>query len=143
MGPKNPRLDKKKREKAKKGADALKSASSSTNSLSKLVGEDGVELSGEDRLRARGIIMTFEENARKQHAHDRDIHVGAVTMTYHGSPLIEESDLSLNYGNRYGFIGRNGWKSTPGRPWWTLCAYSEGIDFIMSRKNRGLGHECS
>lgn len=86
----------------------MKSASSSTNSLSKLVGEDGVGLSGEDRLRARGIIMTFEENARKQHAHDRDIHVGAVTMTYHGSPLIEESDLSLNYGNRYGFIGRNG-----------------------------------
>lgn len=85
----------------------MKSASSSTNSLSKLVGEDG-GLSGEDRLRARGIIMTFEENARKQHAHDRDIHVGAVTMTYHGSPLIEESDLSLNYGNRYGFIGRNG-----------------------------------
>ncbi len=108
MGPKNPRLEKKKRDKAKKDAEAAKSANSSTASLSKLIGDDGDELSGEDRLRARGIIMTFEESSRKQHAHDRDIHVSAITMTYHGSPLIEESDLSLNYGNRYGFIGRNG-----------------------------------
>ena len=63
--------------------------------------------SKEDLLRARGIIVTYEESG-KGHAHDRDINVNAVTMTYHGSPLIEESNLSLNYGNRYGFIGRNG-----------------------------------
>ena len=135
MGPKNPRLEKKKREKAKKDAEAAKSANSSTNSLSKLIG-DGEELSGEDRLRARGIIITFEESSRKQHAHDRDIHVDAVTMTYHGSPLIEESDLSLNYGNRYGFIGRNGCgKSTFMEALGARCVpIPEGIDLYYVKE---------
>ena len=45
------------------------------------------------------------EESGKGVTHDRDINVNAVTA-YYGSPLIEESNLSLNYGNRYGFIGR-------------------------------------
>jgi len=31
-----------------------------------------------------------------------------LTVTFHGTPIIEEADLFLNYGNRYGYIGRNG-----------------------------------
>jgi len=42
------------------------------------------------------------------HANTKDIHVSNVTVTYFGKPLIEEADVSFNYGNRYGFIGRNG-----------------------------------
>ena len=109
MGPKNPRLEKKQREKAKKAAaEAEAAAKAKANEPIVLVGSDGNTLEGEDLLRARGIIVTYEESSKKGHAHDRDINVNAVTMTYHGSPLIEESTLSLNYGNRYGFIGRNG-----------------------------------
>ena len=29
-------------------------------------------------------------------------------MSFHGSPIVEGTDLTLNWGNRYGFIGRNG-----------------------------------
>jgi ATP-binding cassette subfamily F protein 2 len=29
-------------------------------------------------------------------------------VNFHGRPLIEETDLVINYGNRYGFIGPNG-----------------------------------
>ena len=62
-----------------------------------------------DRLRRQGVIITFALNAdRRQHANARDIAVENLTMTYHGSPLIEEAEFSLNYGNRYGFLGRNG-----------------------------------
>lgn len=71
-----------------------------------------IDHSGEskaDALRRQGVIVTFSQNAdRRQHANARDISVENLTMTYHGTPLIEEAELSLNYGNRYGFLGRNG-----------------------------------
>ena len=31
-----------------------------------------------------------------------------VTVTFHGRPMIEETQIVINYGNRYGFIGPNG-----------------------------------
>jgi ATP-binding cassette, subfamily F, member 2 len=34
--------------------------------------------------------------------------VSGVTVNFHGKPLIEETDVIINYGNRYGFIGPNG-----------------------------------
>lgn len=61
-----------------------------------------------ESLRNKGIVCTFAQNAKKQHANDRDISVSNITVTFHGTPLLEETELSLNYGNRYGFIGRNG-----------------------------------
>ena len=64
--------------------------------------------SAADKLRKQGVIVTFALNSKKQHRNERDISVENLTMTYHGAPLIEEAELSLNYGNRYGFIGRNG-----------------------------------
>mmetsp|Transcript_6870 Transcript_6870/g.14716 ORF Transcript_6870/g.14716 Transcript_6870/m.14716 type:complete len:601 (-) Transcript_6870:525-2327(-) len=61
-----------------------------------------------DRLRAAGIVATYSQDSRGMHANTKDIHVSNVTVTYFGKPLIEEADVSFNYGNRYGFIGRNG-----------------------------------
>mmetsp|Transcript_32487 Transcript_32487/g.41568 ORF Transcript_32487/g.41568 Transcript_32487/m.41568 type:complete len:593 (+) Transcript_32487:167-1945(+) len=61
-----------------------------------------------DRLVAAGIIATFAQDSKALHRNTKDIHVENVTVTYFGKPLIEEADISLNYGNRYGFIGRNG-----------------------------------
>jgi len=62
-----------------------------------------------DRLRRQGVIVTYALNAdRRQHANARDISVEALTMTYQGAPLVEEAEFALNYGNRYGFLGRNG-----------------------------------
>ena len=111
MPPKNPKLEKAKREKAKKDAAAKEEADAAAAAALKLtplgaLNEDDND--AEDQLRNQGIIVTYSESARKTHANTRDILVENITMTYHGSPLIEESDLSLNYGNRYGFIGRNG-----------------------------------
>jgi len=62
----------------------------------------------DDKLRAQGVIVTYSEKARAAHENSRDIQIENLTMTYHGAPLILDSNLSLNYGNRYGFIGRNG-----------------------------------
>lgn len=54
------------------------------------------------------IIVTYEARKGKLDKNARDINVGGVSVAFHGRTLIEETDLVINYGNRYGFIGANG-----------------------------------
>jgi ATP-binding cassette subfamily F protein 2 len=61
-----------------------------------------------DRLRSEGIVATFSSSNKQMHRNQRDIAVDSLTITFHGTPLLEDTSLSLNYGNRYGLIGRNG-----------------------------------
>ena len=56
--------------------------------------------SAADILRKDGVVATFALNAKKIHRNVRDITVSNLTVTYHGSPIVEEAELSLNYGNR-------------------------------------------
>jgi len=60
-----------------------------------------------EKLSQDHIIVTYE-NKKGVHANSRDINVGGVTVTFHGKPLIEDTEIVINYGNRYGFIGPNG-----------------------------------
>jgi ATP-binding cassette, subfamily F, member 2 len=73
------------------------------------------ELSPEDRqsaafewLSSQQISVTYEPRKGKIHANTRDINVSGVSVNFHGKPLIEETEVIINYGNRYGFIGPNG-----------------------------------
>lgn len=59
-------------------------------------------------LNQQNINVTFENRKTALHANARDINVSGVTVTFHGKPLVEDTDLVINYGNRYGFIGPNG-----------------------------------
>lgn len=61
-----------------------------------------------DDLAKNDIVVTYEAKRGALHANTRDINVGGVTVSFHGKPLIEETELVINYGNRYGFIGPNG-----------------------------------
>lgn len=62
-----------------------------------------------DQLVAEGITLTFSQDSDKiQHRNVRDISVANLSLLYHGVPLLEDTEFTLNYGNRYGFIGRNG-----------------------------------
>jgi ATP-binding cassette subfamily F protein 2 len=61
-----------------------------------------------DDLNKNDIIVTYEDKRGGQHANARDIQVGGVTVSFHGRHLVEETDININYGNRYGFIGPNG-----------------------------------
>ncbi|TFK99008.1 P-loop containing nucleoside triphosphate hydrolase protein [Pterulicium gracile] len=38
----------------------------------------------------------------------RDIKIDSFTLSFHGRLLIENAEISLNYGNRYGLLGENG-----------------------------------
>eukprot|EP00635_Sarcinochrysidales_sp_CCMP3193_P001586 CAMPEP_0118902158 /NCGR_PEP_ID=MMETSP1166-20130328/7573_1 /TAXON_ID=1104430 /ORGANISM="Chrysoreinhardia sp, Strain CCMP3193" /LENGTH=304 /DNA_ID=CAMNT_0006841361 /DNA_START=53 /DNA_END=963 /DNA_ORIENTATION=+ len=85
---------------SKKAKDILLGASSSSN-----VPEE----SEADRLaREEHIIATYAMSAKSADPHSRDVQVRDVTISYHGANLIENTDVLLNYGNRYGFIGPNG-----------------------------------
>lgn len=38
----------------------------------------------------------------------RDIKIDSYTLSFHGRLLIENAELSMNYGQRYGLLGQNG-----------------------------------
>lgn len=38
----------------------------------------------------------------------KDIHITSFSLSYYGQPLVNETELELNHGRRYGLIGRNG-----------------------------------
>lgn len=61
-----------------------------------------------EELSRQDIICTYEQRKGNLHANTRDINVGGVSVAFHGKLLIEETEIVINYGNRYGFIGPNG-----------------------------------
>lgn len=72
-------------------------------------------LSAEDKrdaslewLSSQNIAVTYESKKGLLHANTRDINVSGVSVHFHRKPLIEDTDVIINYGNRYGFIGPNG-----------------------------------
>lgn len=42
------------------------------------------------------------------HRNTKDINVQNLTVQFMGKILVDDSELVLNYGNRYGFLGQNG-----------------------------------
>lgn len=74
---------------------------------------EGPQLSMRDRKREEALENLSNDNinviyeSRKEKLADttKDINVGGVTVNFHGKPLIEETEIVINYGNRYGFIG--------------------------------------
>ena len=61
-----------------------------------------------EELSRQNIVVTYEQRKGNLHANTRDINVSGVNVAFHGKLLIEETDVIINYGNRYGFIGPNG-----------------------------------
>ena len=61
-----------------------------------------------EELSRQNIVVTYEQRKGNLHANTRDINVSGVNVAFHGKLLVEETDVIINYGNRYGFIGPNG-----------------------------------
>ncbi|KAJ2768777.1 ABC transporter ATP-binding protein arb1, partial [Coemansia nantahalensis] len=49
---------------------------------------------------ATGVLTSNEQG--------RDIHMDSYSLSFHGRMLIENAQVELNYGNRYGLLGDNG-----------------------------------
>ena len=61
-----------------------------------------------EELSRQNIVVTYEQRKGNLHANTRDIKVTGVNVAFHGKLLVEETEVVINYGNRYGFIGPNG-----------------------------------
>lgn len=70
--------------------------------------DDGIDHEAADSLAAAGTICTFATSRKGVDARSRDINVTNFLMQHMGAVLLEETEIVLNHGNRYGLIGRNG-----------------------------------
>ncbi|EIN11118.1 P-loop containing nucleoside triphosphate hydrolase protein [Punctularia strigosozonata HHB-11173 SS5] len=79
-------------------------ASTPMTSLSAATSKE--DLSAMEKLRiatdrsAAGVLVSDPKG--------RDIKIDSYTLSFHGRLLIENAEISFNYGNRYGLLGENG-----------------------------------
>jgi ATP-binding cassette, subfamily F, member 2 len=76
--------------------------------MSKNAGEDGIDYEQADKLASEGTICTFSTSRKGVDARSRDINVQNFTLQHKGAVMLDETEIVLNHGNRYGLIGRNG-----------------------------------
>jgi len=76
--------------------------------MSKTADADGLDQVQADILASEGTICTFASSRKGVDARSRDIKVSNFTLLHKGSVMLDESEVTLNHGNRYGLIGRNG-----------------------------------
>lgn len=106
-----PSAQQKKRADKKKQADKERMAKKNNKKIDDTVDEDAevkqlaeeVEEVDLSNLNARGTTGVLTS-----HSMSADIHIHNFSMTFHGKPLIQDTSLELNNGNRYGLIGSNG-----------------------------------
>lgn len=72
------------------------------------VTDDGIDHEAADALASAGTICTFSASRKGVDARARDINVSNFTLQHMGAVLLDETEIVLNHGNRYGLIGRNG-----------------------------------
>jgi ATP-binding cassette subfamily F protein 2 len=72
------------------------------------LGDDGIDHEAADVLAAAGTICTFSKSRKGVDARARDINVTNFSMQHMGQVLLDECEVTLNHGNRYGLVGLNG-----------------------------------
>ena len=60
-----------------------------------------------ENLSNNNINVIYESRKEKLTDTTRDINAGGVTVNFYGKSLIEEIEVEIKYGNRYGFIWQN------------------------------------
>lgn len=95
MPPKEPKVKKEKKVRVKKG-DITSDGSETVFNMSSL----NENLSDDGGRVATGLLVS-EPRAR-------DIKISQFSLSLYGIPLVEDTDIELNHGSRYGLVGRNG-----------------------------------
>mmetsp|Transcript_1073 Transcript_1073/g.1503 ORF Transcript_1073/g.1503 Transcript_1073/m.1503 type:complete len:795 (-) Transcript_1073:79-2463(-) len=70
--------------------------------------DTGIDSAASDKLAQEGTICTFASSRKGVDSRSRDINVTNFTLQHMGSVMLDETEIVLNHGNRYGLIGRNG-----------------------------------
>jgi len=93
---------------AKEVLDKTKDAIQQADQQQAATAEDGIDHEAADALASAGTICTFSASRKGVDARARDINVTNFTLQHMRSVLLDETEIVLNHGNRYGLIGRNG-----------------------------------
>lgn len=59
-----------------------------------------------EQLAQEGTIVTFSASRKGVDARSRDVNIQNVTLLHKGVVMLDETEIVLNHGNRYGLIGR-------------------------------------
>ena len=70
--------------------------------------DDGIDHNTADALASAGTICTFALSKKGVDARSRDVNVQNFTLQHMGAVLLDETEIVLNHGNRYGLVGANG-----------------------------------
>jgi ATP-binding cassette subfamily F protein 2 len=97
-----------KKKKGRGGAEQDGAGASALDRAKAAAGGDASARDLADEAASAGIVVTYAASTKKLHKNTRDINVNDVTVLFHGKPLVENTSVVLNYGNRYGFLGPNG-----------------------------------
>eukprot|EP00546_Thalassionema_frauenfeldii_P022241 CAMPEP_0178907310 /NCGR_PEP_ID=MMETSP0786-20121207/7299_1 /TAXON_ID=186022 /ORGANISM="Thalassionema frauenfeldii, Strain CCMP 1798" /LENGTH=760 /DNA_ID=CAMNT_0020579093 /DNA_START=8 /DNA_END=2291 /DNA_ORIENTATION=+ len=89
-------------------APKLQSIKGESGEIGEDQADDGLDHQQADLLASEGTICTFATSRKGVDARSRDIKVSNFTLQHKGSVMLDETDVLLNHGNRYGLIGRNG-----------------------------------
>ena len=68
--------------------------------------DDGIDHEQADQLASEGTICTFATSKKGVDSRSRDINVQNFTLQHMGEVMLDETEIVLNHGNRYGLIGR-------------------------------------
>jgi len=71
-------------------------------------GKGSMQNAASEALAEEGTICTFSTSTKGIDPRSRDINIQNFTMLHKGSVMLDETEIILNHGNRYGLIGRNG-----------------------------------
>lgn len=99
--------------------------------------DDGIDHAAADTLAAAGTICTFSASRKGVDARSRDINVQNFTLQHMGTIMLDETEIVLNHGNRYGLIARNGAGSYKN---FTTCSQSNKIFWTLNQIQQNL-HE--
>lgn len=67
-----------------------------------LTEDDGIDHEAADVLAAAGTICTFATSRKGVDNRSRDINVTNFTLQHMGAVMLDETEIVLNHGNRYG-----------------------------------------
>jgi len=103
---------KKRKEKKKgqgRGKPAGKAATNEVNGVNGAV--DGAVINGislEEKCENLKLSNISVTGVLLSHPESRDLHLGTITLRYHGAELLVDAKVELNNGRRYGLLGING-----------------------------------
>lgn len=96
-----PKAGSKKALEAKEAASKTKKSASSNDLNGAETVFEGMSLKEEDEGRVATGMLSSEPRAR-------DVKITSFSLALHGRPLVEDTTIELNFGSRYGLLGRNG-----------------------------------